>query len=113
MTGFNVVTDDLTAHASHLDALTDRLGTALSAARTAAMSDDCYGLLCSFIPPVINPMEEQAIDLLESAQEAMGATAGNVRSTTAAYDGRDDTAAEPFKGLLAGETLNSRVGRQL
>ncbi|RZQ61923.1 type VII secretion target [Amycolatopsis suaedae] len=99
MTGFNVVGDDLSAHASHLDGLTDRLGTALSAAQTAAMSDDCYGLLCSFIPPIINPMEEQAIDTLKSAQDAMGTTAGNIRTTATTYTERDNDMAQPFVGV--------------
>jgi uncharacterized protein YukE len=101
MTGFNVVSDELTAHASHLGGFGDRLGTALSAAQTAAMSEGCYGLLCSFVPPVINPMEEQAVELLKSAQAAMDTTADNVRTAGSSYEEQDDTATQPFEDSLA------------
>jgi hypothetical protein len=46
--GFEVSQDDLAAHASHVEALVDRLATAVSAA-DMAMSDDAYGLLR--VPP--------------------------------------------------------------
>lgn len=94
---YEVVSEELTAHASHLDALTDRLDTAVSAAREVSMSDEAYGLLCSFLPPIVNPMEEEGMNALEAAREGVEVTADNVRTTAKEYDSNDDDNAESFK----------------
>lgn len=95
-----VVTEELTAHASHLDGLVDRLGTALSAAETVSMSDEAYGLLCSFLPPIINPMEEEGMNALKAASEGVVATADNVRATAKQYQETDDGNSQSFDPLL-------------
>lgn len=98
---FDVVVDDLRTHASHLDGLRDRLSTAVSAANTVSMSDDAYGLLCSFLPPIVNPMEQEGIDSLNAATEAVGTTAGNVRLAADYYDDSDQANAKPFAATLS------------
>jgi hypothetical protein len=98
---FDVVVDDLRAHASHLDGLMDRLSTAVSAANTVSMSDDAYGLLCSFLPPIVNPMEQEGIDSLNAASEAVGTTAGNVRLAADHYEDSDQANAQPFTATLS------------
>lgn len=94
---YEVVSEDLRAHASHLDALTDRLDTALSAAQEVSMSDEAYGLLCSFLPPIVNPMEEEGMDALKAAREGVEVTAENIRTTAKEYDSNDDDNAESFR----------------
>lgn len=78
---YEVVSGELPARASHLDALTDRLDTAVSAAEEVSMSDEAYGLLCSFLLPVVNPMEEKGMEALNAAREGVEITAENVRTT--------------------------------
>jgi hypothetical protein len=105
---FEVFADDLTAHASHLDGLTDRLETAISAAQTVSMSDEAYGLLCSFLPPIVNPMEEEGMNALKAAREGVDTTADNVRTTAAHYQEADDANAEsftPFREALRGDLV--------
>ena len=97
MTSFNVQAEELTAHASHLDGLTDRLDTAISAAETVSMSDEAYGLLCSFLPPIVNPMEEEGAKALKAAKEGVTLTADNVRSTARDYQDTDDANAKSLK----------------
>jgi hypothetical protein len=97
---FDVKVDDLRGHASHLNGLMDRLGTAISAANTASMSDDAYGLLCSFLPPIINPMEQGGLDSLQAASDAVGATAGNVRLAADRYEQVDEANSQPFAATL-------------
>jgi hypothetical protein len=97
MTSFNVQAEDLTAHASHLEGLTDRLDTAISAAQAVSMSDEAYGLLCSFLPPIVNPMEEEGMNALKAAKEGITVTADNVRSTAKDYLDTDDANADSFK----------------
>lgn len=97
MTSFNVQAEDLTAHASHLEGLTDRLQTAISAAETVSMSDEAYGLLCSFLPPIVNPTEEEGLNALKAAKEGVTVTADNLRSTARDYQDTDDANAKSLK----------------
>ncbi|QUH03521.1 ESX-1 secretion-associated protein [Saccharopolyspora erythraea] len=97
---FEVTAEELTAHGSHLDGLTDRLKTAISAAETVSMSDEAYGLLCSFLPPIVNPMEQKGMDALKAASEGVSATADNIRSTAKQYLDTDDGNAVSFDPLL-------------
>jgi hypothetical protein len=101
-----VDTGDLIAHASHLDGLVERLGTAVSAADTA-MNDDAYGLLCAFLPPIINPTGEKAKDTLQSAVEAVQTTSDNVRTAAASYDEGDEANAVPFTKQLASPRIGT------
>ena len=106
--GFDVEPDDLTAHASHVEGLIDRLHTASSAAATA-MSDHAYGLLCAFLPPIVNPTGEQAKDTVDAAAEGIQGIADNVRTAAQSYLGGDEGNAVPFKRQL-GVELTPRVG---
>jgi uncharacterized protein YukE len=103
---FEVTAEELTAHASHLDGLTDRIQTAISAAEQVSMADEAYGLLCSFLPPIVNPMEEEGLNALKAAQEGVGVTADNVRETAKQYQETDDASAESFSPLREGATVN-------
>ena len=97
---FEVVSEELTAHASHLDGLVDRLDTAISAAQEVSMSDEAYGLLCSFLPPIVNPMEEEGMNALKAASEGVSTTADNVRTTAKNYQETDDGNSESFQPLV-------------
>lgn len=93
---FEVVADDLVAHASHLDGLVDRLNTVVSAAATASMDDGSFGLLCAFMPLIVNPMEDKAHDALAASVEGMHTLGDNVRAAATAYREADDTNSEAF-----------------
>jgi hypothetical protein len=97
---YEVKPEELTAHASHLDGLTDRLDTAISAAHTVSMSDKAYGVLCSFLPPIIDPMEQKGVDALKAAKDGISATAGNVRTTANDYHDTDDSNSQSLKPLM-------------
>ncbi|QRP49256.1 ESX-1 secretion-associated protein [Amycolatopsis sp. FDAARGOS 1241] len=98
--GFEVEPDELVAHASHLDGLTDRLNNAVQAA-DYALSDDAYGLLCAFLPPIVNPTGQQAKDTVSAAAEGMQTTADNVRTAAQGYRDRDESQAQPFLRSLS------------
>jgi hypothetical protein len=103
MTSFEVEPDDLVAHASHLDGLVQRLETAVSAADTA-LSTGAYGLLCAFLPPIVNPTGEQAKDTLSASVEGVRTSADNVRTTAKSYLESDQSNAEPFDRQLASDS---------
>ncbi|WP_328608860.1 ESX-1 secretion-associated protein [Amycolatopsis sp. NBC_00345] len=109
MTGaFQVEADDLVAHASHLDGLVDRLHTAVQAA-DSAMSTDAYGLLCAFLPLIVNPTGEKAKEAVSSAGEGVQATADNVRTAAKSYREGDEAEAEPFKKVSESKSLTSET----
>ena len=97
MPSFKVFAEDLTNHAGHLDELCDRMDTAIEAARVASMSDEAYGVLCSFLPPIVNPLEEEGIGSLKSAREGLGRTAHNVRRSAAEYRDADESGARSLR----------------
>lgn len=97
---YEVAAEELRAHASHLDGLTDRLHTALSAAQTVSMSNHAYGLLCSFLPPVIDPMEQKGIEALRSAGDGVRTTADNLRTTANDYQDNDQSNAKSLQRFL-------------
>lgn len=99
---FEVVPDELRTHAKHLDALTDRLHTAVDAARSVVMDNAAYGVLCAFLPPIINKTtQDDATEALNAAVEGMTSTADNVKMAAQSYDDTDQANAEPFKKGLA------------
>jgi hypothetical protein len=98
---YEVVPEELRAHSSHLDGLMDRLRDTISAANTVSMADDAYGLLCAFMPPIINPMEQKGMEALEAAAEGVKTTADNVRATATQYQESDETNSQPFSRTLS------------
>ena len=100
--GFEVESDDLVAHASHVDSLVDRLHTAVSAS-DAAMLDHAYGLLCAFLPPIIRPTGEQAKDTLSASIEGVQGLADNVKTAAQSYRDGEEANAQPFERQLVAE----------
>ncbi|OLF18531.1 type VII secretion target [Actinophytocola xanthii] len=109
---FEVVPEDLTAHASHLDGLSDRLTTAADAARTVSMSDSAYGLICQFVPPFVNPMEQKAMEAIDAAAEGVRTSAGNIRSTATSYTDTDTAHATVYGKTLEAPARAPRPTRQ-
>ncbi|GHF79258.1 hypothetical protein FHX82_003359 [Amycolatopsis bartoniae] len=110
---FEVVADELRTHAGHLDGLTDRLNAAVDAARAVAMGDSAYGLLCAFLPPIVNATtQDDATEALNAAVEGMTATADNVRTAASNYDDQDTSNAQPFEVQLREQepVASARIG---
>ncbi|RSD07824.1 type VII secretion target [Amycolatopsis eburnea] len=97
--GFEVEPDELVAHSSHVESLVDRLNTASAAADTA-MSDDAYGLLCAFLPPIIRPTGEKAKETLAASIEGVRGLADNVKTAAQSYRDGEEANAEPFEKQL-------------
>ncbi|NKQ51275.1 ESX-1 secretion-associated protein [Amycolatopsis sp. K13G38] len=103
---FEVVPDELRAHGSHLDGLVDRLHTAVDAAKTVTLDDEAYGLLCGFLPPIVNATtQDDATDTLNAAVEGVSTIADNVRTAATSYDDQDQTNAQPFQAQLREGTV--------
>ncbi len=97
---FEVLPDELAAHAGHVGGLSDRLNTALDAANTVSMAGGAYGVLCSFLPPIINPVTKSGTDAIGAAVEGMGVTSNEIRGAVETYQAGDEANAQPFTGSV-------------
>ena len=69
MAGFEVAAGDLRAYAGNVDGHAQKLGQAVDAANQA-MPDDAYGVICQFLPPLFNDLEQAAGEALKASQAA-------------------------------------------
>jgi hypothetical protein len=96
--GFKVDHDRLREHASHLDEHAQSVGRIGSAAQArslgSAFSDDAFGLMCSFLPPVISKCMPSVTDAITEAGTTIGTAAGGVRAMADNYQATDDAIAE-------------------
>jgi hypothetical protein len=94
--GYDVLSSELRGHAARIDGLVDRLDQAISAAQTVSMPDGAYGIICQFLPPVINPLEQRGIEGIGAARSGMAEAATGVRDSAATYDTHEQTNARSF-----------------
>ena len=97
--GYEVLPAELRAHADKIDRLAARLGEALFAARHVRMQTDAYGKICSFIPPLMDEVAQEAFDALAAGQNGVTEIATNIRHTADEYERREDDAAVMFGNL--------------
>ena len=90
---FSVVSAELTTHASATDRLADRADQASSAIRHVRLDRAAYGQLCSFIPTLLDALQERIESAAIESSGALHGTADRLRQTAAAYDGSDTGAA--------------------
>ncbi|MCP2260734.1 Excreted virulence factor EspC, type VII ESX diderm [Streptoalloteichus tenebrarius] len=94
--GYDVLFDELRAHASRLDALRERLDAAVGAAQQVSMGDEAYGKICSFFVPVVHAVSDPGMDALRRAAESMSETAREVRDTGQTYEATEQANTRPF-----------------
>ncbi len=99
--GFDVVVEALDKHARNLDDRAAAVSEALAAATSVSVSEDAYGIICQFLPPCINPVEDEGINALKAAVECLQEDAQDIRSTAAAYRNTDESQATGFGGSAA------------
>lgn len=98
MTGFIVVPDELRTHAGKADGHAATLGQAGKAA-DYAMGDGTYGIICQFLPPLFNDVEQAGKEALVASQESLTAIARNLRATAGSYENRDRAAGDDFRRI--------------
>ncbi|MCP2203235.1 type VII secretion target [Lentzea flava] len=101
MSGFEVDPAALRAHADKADRHSAALGQAADAA-DQAMSDDVYGLICQFLPPLFNELEQTARDALKASRDGMAETALNLRHSAERYERHDNAVGERLTSIEGG-----------
>nr|WP_042184235.1 type VII secretion target [Kibdelosporangium sp. MJ126-NF4]CEL16167.1 hypothetical protein [Kibdelosporangium sp. MJ126-NF4]CTQ94092.1 hypothetical protein [Kibdelosporangium sp. MJ126-NF4] len=96
--GYEVLTTELTAHASKVDGLAERLQTAVDAARQVTMNNDAYGVICQPFAMLLQPFEQMGVNALAQGSDKVREIAGTVRDAVKTYDAREANQTAAFKG---------------
>ncbi|GAA1311800.1 type VII secretion target [Saccharothrix xinjiangensis] len=99
MTGYEAVTGEISALAGRVEGLSERLRAAADAARTVAMNDSAYGVVCQPFAALLQPFEEMGVQALVKAAETVADNAANLRGTSRAYDQRETAESTNFGGM--------------
>lgn len=99
---FEVETEVLRRHAQRLAAVTDSVGLAAGAARHVNLNDGAFGLLCAFLPPVLNGAETATGDATDAAQETVDAASEGVVAMAQDYEAVDDGVHTRLTSLARG-----------
>jgi hypothetical protein len=94
---FQVDSASLVAHAGEVDGIGDGLTTTAQAGRTVQTDTGAYGQLCSFVPALLNGLQQAMVDGMTTAAESVHDTAGSLRSVAVAYDAADSNSADRLR----------------
>jgi hypothetical protein len=97
--GWEVVADELDGHSKQLLDLSDRLQTAIDAAKQVSMPTDAYGILCQPFRLMLDPVEQWGLDALQGAVDAVGATSEQMKTTAQGYHKLDQGGANTVRSV--------------
>ena len=93
----------LMAHAGVVDRIGDGLATAVQAGESVRTGTGAYGLLCQFVPVLLNGLQQAVVDGMGTAAESVHDTADRLRSVAAGYDAADGNAVDRLRNTRAGD----------
>ncbi|MEV6597691.1 type VII secretion target [Actinoplanes sp. NPDC051346] len=79
-------------HAASVDGIADAVRQARSAVQEVTMDSQAYGQLCQFLPTLLTPLFELAVDALDDADDALRDTAQGLRAVAASTTATDEAA---------------------
>lgn len=91
MTDLKVDPEALRLHAGHIEMSASDVDTA--AAATATCSDDAFGVLCSFLPPIINTFWPTNTGAIRDAAQSLRHAAQSLRSAANDLESTDTDVA--------------------
>ena len=76
-------------HAAAAGDASEQMTLARSAVREVTIDSQAYGQLCQFLPGLLSPLFDDAVQVMDGAAEALGETALKLRTTAAAMQAAD------------------------
>ncbi|SDK50102.1 Excreted virulence factor EspC, type VII ESX diderm [Glycomyces sambucus] len=95
----NVDPQQLRDHAQHLDGLADAFGDVIGAGDHIVQDGEAYGLLCQWIPPILEERQQKQQDITELLQTNLGKIAAALREVADNYESTDDDTATSMKRI--------------
>jgi Excreted virulence factor EspC, type VII ESX diderm len=91
----------LVSHAGAVDRVADGLTTAGRAGEAVRTGTGAYGVLCHFVPVLLNGLQQAVVDGMTTAAGSVHDTADRLRSVAAAYDAADGNALDRLRSTRA------------
>ena len=91
---FGVRPADLVAHAGHVEAVGDRVGTAAQAGGAIRAGADAYGKLCVMVPVMLGALQDVLVDGIGAASDGLRDTGGRLRTAAQSYEATDQRRAQ-------------------
>jgi hypothetical protein len=95
--GFSVDAAQLRRHVAHLEAIRARFGAVRSASAAISRDDSAYGLLCGWLPAVLEGRHQRQDGLIAYVEENLSLAAEALAEVAAAYDDVDTGAADAVR----------------
>lgn len=90
--GFAVDAEQIRAHARNVEALRGRFDAVKTASAHIAQNDGAYGLLCSWIPAVLEGRHKRQDELIAYVEENLSLVVRGLQKTADNYDNADSQA---------------------
>jgi len=97
--GFEVATEQLRRHARNVDAVRDRFGAVKAASAHITQNDGAYGMLCSWMPRVLEGRHVSQNELIAYVEENLSLVAQRLRDNADAYEDADRSSADGIRAV--------------
>jgi hypothetical protein len=91
----------LVSHAGEVDRIADGLATAVQAGAAVRTGSGAYGVVCRFVPVLLNGLQQAMVEGMGAAAGSVRDTADRLRSVAAAYDTADGNAVTRLRSTRA------------
>lgn len=89
MDGFQVDTEVLRRHATRVSQVAGDIGTAQAAAGSSDLNGGAFGVLCSFLPPIVASTDQAAKDAIAAVREAADGMVSELAAMARSIDQTD------------------------
>jgi hypothetical protein len=97
--GFQIDTEVLRRHATRVGQVAGDVGTAQSAAGSSDLHGGAFGLLCSFLPPIVAGTDQAAKDAIAAIREAADGMAAELGVMARSVDQADQGVESRFQAI--------------
>ncbi|MFC4337061.1 WXG100 family type VII secretion target [Salininema proteolyticum] len=98
--GIQVEPDDLRNHAARIDQLRDRFQAIKDAMNQVQQDDEAFGILCQFLPPILQWHHDDQTDLTDLAEENLDLLAQALNHVATQYEDTDTAVGNSFDAIL-------------
>jgi hypothetical protein len=102
--GFQVDASQIRRHVANLEAVRARFDRVKAASAHIAQDDGAYGLLCSWLPPILEGRHQRQDELMSYVEENLMLAADSLTQVANDYEETDSAAGEAVR--RAGDRLS-------
>lgn len=103
--GFQVITEQIRSHARNVESVMDRFGAVKAASAHIAQNNEAYGLLCAWMPPILEGRHTRQDELYSFVEENLSLVSQSLVKAADAYDSADNTSDERIRGISTGVNI--------